>query len=67
MTPASSSAVNAQAINLRKLSAPLSQVVNELAEALKRRSFRARIADAAAGLPDLDPVHRAAIVGDADA
>jgi DNA-binding MarR family transcriptional regulator len=50
-----------------ELSAPLSQVVNELAEALKRRSFRDRIADAAAGLPNLDPAHRAAIVGDADA
>jgi DNA-binding MarR family transcriptional regulator len=50
-----------------ELSAPLSQVVNELAEALKRRSFRDRIADAAAGLPNMDPAHRAAIVGDADA
>jgi DNA-binding MarR family transcriptional regulator len=46
-----------------ELSAPLSQVVNELAEALKRRSFRDRIADAAAELPSLDPAHRAAIVG----
>ena len=46
-----------------ELSAPLSQVVDELAEALKRRSFRDRIADAAAELPSLRPEHRAAIVG----
>ena len=45
-----------------ELSAPLSQVIDELAEALKRRSFRDRIADAAADLPNLAAEHRAAIV-----
>jgi hypothetical protein len=32
-------------------------------EALARRSFRDRIADAAAELPGIDPAHRAAITG----
>ncbi|MGH8861926.1 MAG: MarR family winged helix-turn-helix transcriptional regulator [Jatrophihabitantaceae bacterium] len=46
-----------------ELTASLSQVVGEMNAALHRRSFRERIADAAATLPDLDPVHRAAITG----
>ena len=46
-----------------ELTASLGQVVREMSEALARRSFRERIADAAAELPDIDPAHRAAITG----
>jgi DNA-binding MarR family transcriptional regulator len=49
-----------------ELTASLGQVVREMAEALQRRSFRCRIADAAAELPDLDPAHRAALTGRTD-
>ncbi|HEY8301203.1 MAG TPA: helix-turn-helix domain-containing protein [Jatrophihabitans sp.] len=46
-----------------ELTASLSQVVEEMNAALDRRSFRDRIADAAAGLPGLDPEHRRIITG----
>ena len=46
-----------------ELTASLSQVLTEMEAALDRRSFRDRIADAAAGLDALDPAHRATIVG----
>jgi DNA-binding MarR family transcriptional regulator len=49
-----------------ELTASLGQVVREMAEALQRRSFRDRIADAAAELPDIDPNHRAALTGRRD-
>jgi DNA-binding MarR family transcriptional regulator len=44
-----------------ELTATLSQVVTEMNAALDRRSFRDRIADAAAALPDIAETHRAAI------
>jgi DNA-binding MarR family transcriptional regulator len=56
-TSAAFDALNAE------LTATLSQVVTEMNEALARRSFRDRIADAAAELPGIDPAHRAAITG----
>lgn len=45
-TDAASAALDAE------LPYPLSQLIDDLAEALDRRRFRHRIADAAAGLPD---------------
>ena len=45
-----------------ELTASLSQVVTEMEAALDRRSFRDRIADAAAGLAHLDTAHRATIM-----
>jgi DNA-binding MarR family transcriptional regulator len=50
-----------------ELTASLGQVVREMAAALQRRSFRERIADAAATLPGIDPAHRAALTGPAHA
>jgi DNA-binding MarR family transcriptional regulator len=39
---------------------PLGQLITDLAQALERRRFRARIADAAAGLPESE--HRSALM-----
>jgi DNA-binding MarR family transcriptional regulator len=49
-----------------ELTATLGSVVREMSDALRRRSFRDRIADAAAELADIDPAHRAALTGRAD-
>ena len=46
-----------------ELTASLAQVVDEMNAALDRRSFRDRIADAAATLPGLDPEHRRIMTG----
>jgi DNA-binding MarR family transcriptional regulator len=56
-TDAAFEALNAE------LTASLSQVLTEMEAALERRSFRDRIADAAAGMAHLDPEHRAVITG----
>lgn len=57
-TAAAFDALNAE------LTASLSQVLDEMNVALERRSFRDRIADAAAALPGLDPKLRAAMTHD---
>ncbi len=46
-----------------ELTATLNQVVIEMNAALDRRAFRDRIADAAAGMPQLAPEYRAKITG----
>lgn len=53
-TDAASAALDAE------LPYPLSRLIDDLAAALERRRFRARIADAAAQLPDSE--HRAALM-----
>ncbi len=55
-TSAAFDALNAE------LTASLAQVVDEMNAALDRRSFRDRIADAAATLDGIDAAHRAAMV-----
>lgn len=47
-----------------ELTATLGQIVSEMNAALDRRSFRDRIADAVAQVPDIDPRHRAIIARD---
>jgi len=54
-TAAAFDALNAE------LTASLSQVVTEMDAALERRSFRDRIADAAAAMDAIDPKLRAAM------
>lgn len=61
VTSAAFDALNAE------LTASLAQVVDEMNAALDRRSFRDRIADAAAELDDLDPEQRRIIMGDTGA
>lgn len=49
-----------------ELTASLALVVDEMTAALATRSFRDRIADAAADLPGISPAHRAALTRRAD-